>query len=350
MRAIIATSCALALIGLSGCATIVSGTHSTTYFETTPETARCELVGRKFNEIVNTPGSLSLPASAAPIQVTCESNGYRPGTAKLDTSANGWAAGNILFGLLGGRIGLLVDAASGAGQDYPPKLSIVLEPERFSSVAERDKWYAEREVAVKASWQQVIDEKIQHCRQVSYSSNDIASANCKAGVKAFEGEREEEIKQLEEGRLAAQIGTVQTIETPPLQNPSPAGNQQVPPPASSIKTASSGGPVDVPFKLDIGTEIIEGTGKLENGHLTGQASLGGRPITISGDMHGKDLAIEVDGSFAPPTYSSYHSTYYCTARASAQTTSGNLAIPLNAVCGGDNFQDTLYLDMPTTSS
>jgi len=185
-------------------------------------------VGRKFTEVVNTPGSLSLPASAAPIQVTCTSKGYRPATAKLDSSANGWMAGNVLFGLLGGGIGLLVDAASGAGQQFPPKFSILLEPERFASIAQRDQWYSDRETAVKSLWENAITTKTQQCRQMSYSTNDIATASCRASIKTFEEQRDNEIKRLEEGKAAAVI-------SPPDASTAPAT-----PPAAPAATRGAG--------------------------------------------------------------------------------------------------------------
>ncbi|MCH8111383.1 MAG: hypothetical protein IH905_05430 [Proteobacteria bacterium] len=106
---------ALALAVLSGCASIVSDNESTVYVATEPEAARCELHGDDFTRVINTPGSLVIPSVAAPVTVTCDAEDYRTTTGELDTSADGWMAGNIIFGLLGGGIGLIVDAARGAG-------------------------------------------------------------------------------------------------------------------------------------------------------------------------------------------------------------------------------------------
>jgi hypothetical protein len=39
-------------------------------------------------------------------------------------------------------------------------------------------------------------------------------------------------------------------------------------------TVSSAWSVDVPFSIDNGIQVIEGIGRLENGHFTGQASRG----------------------------------------------------------------------------
>ncbi len=144
-------------------------------------------------------------------------------------------------------------------------------------------------------------------------------------------------------------GTVLTIEAPTLQKSSPVQNPPGSPLASSTKAAPSSGPVDVPFKIDIGTQIIEGVGKLEKGHLTGQASLGGRPITVSGDMQGNDLAIEVDGAMISPAAAA-NGIYYCSASATRRAAAGEVAIPMNATCGTDNRQVTIYLDLPAAGA
>src|SRR5215470_13863274 len=135
-------ACVSVLVGLAGCATIVSGTDSTTSLNTTPQAAQCDLRGDKFNAVVTTPASVTLPASAAPITVTCKASGYRPSTARLETSQDGWIMGNLLFG---GVIGAIVDSTTGAGRKYPPQLTLFLEPEAFPSASERDKWYFDRE-------------------------------------------------------------------------------------------------------------------------------------------------------------------------------------------------------------
>jgi len=62
MTRVWATAVAGLALVLSGCASIVSESESTTYIETDPETARCELHGQDFKRVVTTPTSIHLPA------------------------------------------------------------------------------------------------------------------------------------------------------------------------------------------------------------------------------------------------------------------------------------------------
>jgi hypothetical protein len=111
--------------------------------------------------------------------------------------------------------------------------------------------------------------------------------------------------------------------------------------------AATSGPVEVPFKIDIGAEIVEGSGKLENGHLFGETRIGGRPITIRGDVEGSDLSLEIGGALNAPA-SALYGTYYCSAAAVTKAVAGKVAIRMNATCGPDNKPITVYLDLPSS--
>lgn len=197
MMNLVPMTCILFVCLVSGCASMVSKTDSTTYIETVPEKACCVLHGQDFKRVVNTPDSIALPANAAPITVSCTADGYRPTTATLDTKADGWIFGNILFG---GLIGLAVDAGRGAGFKYPPKFTVVLEPEEFKSLVERDAWYDARAVEVRSRWNAAIKKARNSCA----SGSDDKSA-CESRARAAEKDRDEELAQLEDRRLAARV-------------------------------------------------------------------------------------------------------------------------------------------------
>ncbi len=182
-------------VSLTACASIVSDNESTTYIETEPETARCELHGQDFKRVVNTPDSIHLPAEAAPITIACVADGYKTTTEPLDTKVDGWVFGNILFG---GLIGLAIDSARGAGQEYPPHVMVALEPEIFTSQADRDAWYDRRREAQEARWNNVISQAQAQC-------SDDDDTSCKSRVEKAQEERDEEIAELEERRLQARV-------------------------------------------------------------------------------------------------------------------------------------------------
>lgn len=186
----------LALFLGSACATIVSDSDSTTYIETDPENARCELHGQDFKRVVNTPNSINLPADAAPITVACRAEGYKTTTQALDTEIDGWIFGNILFG---GIIGIVIDAATGSGEQYPAHITIILEPERFRSTATRDDWFDRRRTVVEQRWEKAITDTEDEC----------PGGDCEVELSAAKEKRDRQLNRLEEKRLRAKVVGVQ---------------------------------------------------------------------------------------------------------------------------------------------
>jgi len=116
-------------------------------------------------------------------------------------------------------------------------------------------------------------------------------------------------------------------------------------PAASAAATASTAPVAVPFRIDIGTKVFEGVGRLEKGHLSGDVSAGGRPINIRGDMDDHGLSLQVDGALNPAA-SGLSGSYYCSASATRESAVGQIAIPMNATCGVDNRQIIVHLGLP----
>ncbi len=193
------TGAVAALAVLSGCASIVSDNETNVYVATEPEAARCELDGDDFTRVINTPGSLIIPSDAAPVTVACSAEGYRTTTGELDTSADGWMVGNIIFGILGGGIGLIVDATRGAGMKYPPSITIVLEPESFASTAARDEWYDNRRRILDGKWGAAIEEADTNC--------GLAPDLCASRLKEAREARDKELEALGQRRASAQIAS-----------------------------------------------------------------------------------------------------------------------------------------------
>ena len=62
------------------------------------------------------PGSVTVERSKNDIQVRCVKDGFQDATAVIPSNFEGWTVGNLVFG---GIIGVGVDAATGALNDYP---------------------------------------------------------------------------------------------------------------------------------------------------------------------------------------------------------------------------------------
>ena len=119
------------LVGLAGCATIIKGTTQSISLKTPPEEgAQCELKNSQAPWFVTTPGSVTVHKTKTDLVVTCTKSGFQDATATIPARFNGVTAGNIL---IGGLVGLTVDAASGANYGYTALTEIPLLP--LSSVA-----------------------------------------------------------------------------------------------------------------------------------------------------------------------------------------------------------------------
>lgn len=121
-----AIGCGLLALGLSGRASILSGTTETVAFDSNPQGATCPLV-RQGTVIatVATPGSLEPERTKYNVDVTCHKDGYQDATGQLESGNEGTVAGNIL---LGGVVGWAVDSANGADNKYPTQLTVTLNP------------------------------------------------------------------------------------------------------------------------------------------------------------------------------------------------------------------------------
>lgn len=111
---------------LCGCASIVKGTSQSISISTPPTTgAQCTLSSSEGTWLVVSPGSVTVPKSKSDIAVHCTKPGWQPAVATIPSGFAGMTAGNIL---LGGVVGLGVDAATGAIHEYPHSIQVPMTP------------------------------------------------------------------------------------------------------------------------------------------------------------------------------------------------------------------------------
>jgi hypothetical protein len=110
---------------LAGCATIVEGSKQTIRLDTKPSGAICAVQreGAHLHSEVETPAVLTIEKDRDPLVVTCRKEGFEDAVVHTDSSFQEWTLGNLVFG---GIIGLGVDAASGALNEYPAVVVIPL--------------------------------------------------------------------------------------------------------------------------------------------------------------------------------------------------------------------------------
>lgn len=126
MKKIIAL--AFCAISIGACATIVKGTSQTIAIDTPGVPgANCTLTsGAVGSRLVVTPGTTSVEKSKEAINVRCTKECYLDGAGVIASNFQAMSAGNIIAG---GVIGLGVDAASGAMNEYAPQTQILMTPD-----------------------------------------------------------------------------------------------------------------------------------------------------------------------------------------------------------------------------
>ncbi|MEL6289004.1 MAG: hypothetical protein AAFQ42_05785 [Pseudomonadota bacterium] len=75
--------------------------------------------------MAQTPGQVKVSKSSQNIQVACEKAGYQPAQVVLNSEFEAMTAGNLL---VGGVIGLAVDAGTGAMNKYDGVVTVPLQP------------------------------------------------------------------------------------------------------------------------------------------------------------------------------------------------------------------------------
>jgi hypothetical protein len=124
----------------AGCATLTKGTSQTVTVGTDPAGAICTLTrDGKTVAIVNpTPGSVPVDKAQGTITVLCTKEKFEDASGAMASEFQAMTFGNIL---LGGIIGVVVDAASGAMHQYPDAVTITMVPVEFPSIPERDAFF-----------------------------------------------------------------------------------------------------------------------------------------------------------------------------------------------------------------
>jgi hypothetical protein len=119
-----------ALCLLPGCATIINGTTDVVSVTSTPPGAACTVdrvttgaQNERIAEIQQTPGTVSIGKSRRDLLVSCSKEGYTPVAQVIEPSFSGTTFFNLL---LGGVVGFIVDASTGANNRYPGNVPVTL--------------------------------------------------------------------------------------------------------------------------------------------------------------------------------------------------------------------------------
>lgn len=183
----------IALATASGCASIVKGTSQSVTVSTDPTAATCHLSreGQPLGVVNPTPGTVQVGKASGTISILCKKTGYQDAAGTLASSFQAMTFGNIL---LGGIIGVAVDAASGAMHEYPPMVTVTLVPDEFATVGERDDFFDR----LRATF-------LREAGEVKERTRNTCTDNCEAQVKAVDDGVAAKLAEIEGRRFAARV-------------------------------------------------------------------------------------------------------------------------------------------------
>lgn len=129
---LLALGCLLA----SGCASVLDGTRQrlsveTRYKDSEVIGATCTLSNDRGSWRVVTPGSVIVNRSLADLSADCEKEGFAAGTLVVESAHKALA---LVYMVVGGVVGTIVDAVTGAAYDYPASVTVGLGGGGFSVV------------------------------------------------------------------------------------------------------------------------------------------------------------------------------------------------------------------------
>ena len=189
-----AAACLLA----GGCATVTSGGFQSIDIRTEPEGADCRFMreGDTVARVNPTPGPILIGKSAANISVLCRKSGYEELSGTIGSGFQPMTLGNIV---LGGLIGVVIDASTGAMMKYPESVTFLLVPHEFHSEADRDRFFAEIEQSFVAGYDEVVMRFRKSCQP----------DDCQRQLQAAEAGRQAKLAEIEQRRLLARVVNAQ---------------------------------------------------------------------------------------------------------------------------------------------
>ncbi|MCG8429439.1 MAG: hypothetical protein MI754_18975 [Chromatiales bacterium] len=192
-RAIISAVCFSTMM-ISGCATVVKGNDQGVTIDTHPQGASCTLSrdGATIAVVNPTPGTVQIDRDKDAISIICKKENFLDSTDILSSEFNGVTLGNIL---VGGIIGIAVDAGSGAMHDYPSMITVTLIPEEFETAEARDKFFDDAVLRYQEESEAAIEKLSKRCSEET----------CEQQMKEAREKQEQRVADLEQKRALARV-------------------------------------------------------------------------------------------------------------------------------------------------
>lgn len=194
LRTMLVSSIASVSVFLGGCATVVSGTTQSIAINTDPQGADCQFMrkGVLVGRINPTPGTFQVSKDYENVAVLCRKDDFDDTAGVIGSEFQAMTLGNIL---LGGIIGVVVDAASGAMMKYAESVTFTLIPKLFESEGARDTFFGDMRSTFVSEYAEVVVRIKTKC----------TPENCENELKAAEAGRDSRLAEIEKRRLLAKV-------------------------------------------------------------------------------------------------------------------------------------------------
>ena len=182
---------------MTQCATLTEGTTQTILVSSEPGGANCEISreGLMVGTVAATPSIVTVDKDSAPLAFRCKKTGYVDTREAVDAKFIGTTAGNLL---LGGIIGIAIDAGSGANNEYPAQVLVKLIPASFGTESERSAYFTSRMDDLRRNSASKIAKIHNECAE------DMAEI-CANNIAKVEQDRESRLMQIEAARTLTKI-------------------------------------------------------------------------------------------------------------------------------------------------
>lgn len=197
---------------LTSCAAVTTGTTQSLTVASEPAGAQCKLLRGDNATIVGvinqTPSTLRIDKSSELMTIECTKDGHEVTRTYLEPDFQAMTLGNAI---IGGGVGLMIDAASGAMAKYPENATVAMIPASFPSAEARDAFYTRiKDDATKRwdSWSTKASAKCQEDKERGINGRAAgAIEDCRAQQERFEAKKAADLQELEANRQKAKIGT-----------------------------------------------------------------------------------------------------------------------------------------------
>ena len=197
---------------LTSCASVTTGTSQSLTVVTEPAGAQCKLTRGESATLVamvsQTPTTLRIDKSGDLMTIECSREGHEVTRTYLEPDFQAMTLGNAI---IGGGIGLMIDAASGAMAKYPESAIVTMTPSNFGTLEARDTFYARKKEETVKRWESWSAKASTKCEEDKVRSLKGGAAgaveDCRAQQERFEVKKAADLQELETNRQKAKIGT-----------------------------------------------------------------------------------------------------------------------------------------------